>query len=79
MTYSETRVYSVTRDALVSRISMMNTDPANPHYDRFKNQEYFIEVLGEGKAYREAKAQALDDLLEAISTGLKPGKIVRKP
>ena len=76
--YSETRCYSPVRDCEVSRISMMNDDPSNRFYHLYKQQEYFIEVTGEGKAYRESKEQALLDLQEAIDCGLKPGKITRK-
>ncbi len=72
-TYSEFRCYSPMTDCEVSRISMFDTRPDSPN--RF--QEYWVEVRGEGKAYREAKAQALDDLMEAIEMKLPPGKVVR--
>ena len=52
----------------------MNMNPSSPN----RHQEYFVEITGEGKAYRAAKEQALKDLAEAIEQGLKPGKIVRK-
>lgn len=65
--YSEFRAYSPLKDCLVSRISM-----ADSH-----GREFWVEVQGEGKAYREAKTQALDDLVEAIEMGLQPGKVVR--
>lgn len=41
--------------------------------------EFWTEVMGEGKAYREAKAQALEDLAEAIEMGLQPGKVISHP
>lgn len=65
--YSEFRVYSPLKDCLVSRISMADS----------KGSEFWMEVAGEGKAYREAKARALEDLMEAIALGLQPGKVVR--
>jgi hypothetical protein len=65
--YSEFRCYSPLTDGPVSRISM-----ADSH-----GMEFWMEVEGEGKAYREAKAQALEDLMEAIAMGLEPGKVVR--
>jgi hypothetical protein len=43
-----------------------------------RGQEFFAEVVGEGKAYREAKARALEDLMEAIDSGLEPGKVIRR-
>lgn len=38
--------------------------------------EFFIEIEGEGAAYRNAKAQALDDLAQAIELGLNPGRVI---
>ena len=65
--YSEFRHYSPMRDCLVCRISMQGPEGV-----------YYAEIEGlEGKAYRQAKAQAIDDLIEAIESGLPPGKIVR--
>jgi hypothetical protein len=65
--YSEFRCYSPTHDAMVSRVSMPDD----------RGDEFYVEVLGEGKDYRKAKAQALDDLIEAIEMGLPPGKVIR--
>lgn len=67
--YSEFRCYSPLKDCLVSRVSM-----ADSH-----GMEFWTEVMGEGKAYREAKAQALEDLAEAIEMGLQPGKVISHP
>lgn len=67
MTYSEIRLYSPIKDCLVSRLSMADT----------RGGEFWMEIEGEGKAYRKAKAAALEDLTEAITMGLQPGKVVR--
>lgn len=60
--------YSPLKDCLVTRLSMADS----------KGGEFFVEVEGQGKAYREAKVQALDDLMQAIALGLEPGKVVRR-
>ena len=65
--YSEFRCYSPMRDALISRISMADD----------RGAEFYVEIEGEGAAYRRRKAEALEDLVEAIETGLPPGKISR--
>ena len=65
--YSEFRTYSPTKDGLVSRLSMADA----------RGGEFWMEIEGEGKAYREAKEQALSDLMEAIEMGLEPGRVVR--
>jgi hypothetical protein len=67
-TYSEFRCYSPLHDCEISRVSMTND----------RGQEFFIEVPGDGKAYREAKRQALEDLAAAIETGHEPGRVVQK-
>lgn len=65
--YSQFGCYSPMRDCIVTRISM-----ADDH-----GMEFWMEIEGEGKAYREAKALALEDLMAAIEMGLEPGKVVR--
>lgn len=65
--YLEFRCYSPIYDCEVSRISMADD----------RGAEFWMEVQGTGKAYREAKRDALDDLSEAIDMGLEPGKVVR--
>jgi hypothetical protein len=67
--YSEFRCYSPMKDCQVTRISMQSPKGV-----------YWQEIDGlEGKAYREAKEAAINDLVEAIETGLHPGKITRCP
>jgi hypothetical protein len=65
--YSEFRTYSPMSDSVISRISMADA----------RGQEFWVEVPGEGREYRKAKAEALADIMEAIDTGLAPGKVVR--
>lgn len=65
--YAEFRCYSPLTDCEVSRISMADE----------RGGEFWMEVTGEGKAYRQAKEQALEDISEAIEIGLEPGKVVR--
>jgi hypothetical protein len=66
-TYSEIHGYSPMRDCVVIRISI-----ADAH-----GQELWTEIEGEGKAYREAKAAALQDLMKAFERGDQPGQVVR--
>ena len=66
-TYSEFRCYSPIQDCEISRLSMMDSHGG----------EFYIEVVGTGKEYRRAKEEALADLMEAIDSGLFPGRVVR--
>lgn len=63
--YSEYRLYSVIKDAVVSRISIADA----------RGGEFWMEIPGEGKGYREARAKALEDIQEAIEKGLPPGQV----
>lgn len=66
-TYSEVRCYSPILDCEISRISMADD----------RGGEFFVEIEGQGKKYRQAKDEALTDLAEAIEMGLFPGRVTR--
>jgi hypothetical protein len=63
--YSEYRTYSPIKDCLISRISMADE----------RGGEFWMEIDGDGKTYREARDRALADIQEAIERGLLPGKV----
>lgn len=65
--YSEFRCFSPVEGELVSRVSMADG----------KGGEFWTFVKGDGKAYRDAKREALIDLAEAIDSGLEPGRVCR--
>ena len=64
--YSQFIAYSPLTDCDVARISMANE----------QGSEYFCLLpVTEGKAWRDAKQEALSALSEAITDGLRPGEI----
>lgn len=63
--YSEFQFYSPVLDDNLVRLSM-----ADDH-----GREFYV-VLREGKAYRERRRAALEDIGEAIEAGLQPGRVL---
>ena len=67
-TYQEFKSYSPFYDAVMARISM--TDE--------RGSEYFVLIpTKSGKAYRAAKAEALEMIGEAMAQDLEPGEVMR--